>query len=227
MRNRESGFSLTRLVFGLGIIAIGLLFSLDSVDALNARDYLEYWPILLIAVGLTRVASLRPPDIVFTVLFVGLGTWLLLYNLEYTDAEPWRYFWPIILVIIGTFLVAGGLRGRRAPESDDFVRGFAVLSGFERNTASTNFQGADLTAILGGCELDLRQAKIGSRAPEIEVFAFWGGVEIRVPQEWRLDVQVWPILGGLEDETEQSPAPEGPVVTIKGAAVMGGVGIKN
>lgn len=228
MRSRQQGFSLTRLVVGLGIVAIGLVLSLDRLGILVAEDFLDYWPAILIAIGLTRVASRRPGDLVFAFCFVALGGWLLLYNLGFTDAEPWNYFWPIMLLVIGGFLIAGGLRGRRQPqESEDFVKGFAILGGFERNISSPNFQGADLTAVMGGCELDLRQARIAGANPVIDVFAFWGGVEIRVPQDWTLEVKAWPILGGVVDETEQTPAPSGPVVTVKGAAIMGGVGIKN
>jgi hypothetical protein len=80
---------------------------------------------------------------------------------------------------------------------------------------------------MGGCEVDLRQAKIENASPEIDVFAFWGGVEVRVPQDWRLEVKVWPILGAFIDGTEQVPDPGAPLVTIKGAAIMGGVEIKN
>ena len=228
MRSRQSGFSATRLVVGLGIVAVGMLLSLDSLGIADAKDYLEYWPVILIAVGLSKIVSRRPAELAFAFCFIILGAWLLLYNLEYTDAEPWRYFWPIMLLVIGSFLVAGGLRGRRSPrESEDFVRGFAMLGGFERNISSDAFKGADLTAIMGGCEVDFRQAQIANDIPEIDVFAFWGGVEVRVPQDWRLEVKVWPILGALEDATEQTPDAGGPVVRIKGAAIMGGIGIKN
>jgi predicted membrane protein len=102
-----------------------------------------------------------------------------------------------------------------------------MLGGFERNISSANFQGADLTAVMGGCEIDLRQSSIADASPVIDVFAFWGGVEIRVPQNWNLEVKAWPILGGVVDETEQTAGPGAPVVTVKGAAIMGGVGIKN
>ena len=64
-------------------------------------------------------------------------------------------------------------------------------------------------------------------SPVIDVFAFWGGVEVRVPPDWKIEIEVWPILGGVVDESEQTADPGVPVVTIKGAAIMGGVGIKN
>ena len=74
----------------------------------------------------------------------------------------------------------------------------AVLGGGSRGNNSRSFQGGELTAVLGGCDIDLRQAAIDGEAV-IDVFAICGGIEIRVPEDWtivgRRDAHAWRIRG--------------------------------
>ena len=52
------------------------------------------------------------------------------------------------------------------------------------------FRRADLTAIMGGVEVDLRGASTGQEAV-IDVFAWWGGIEITVPPDWAVSNRSW------------------------------------
>ena len=79
---------------------------------------------------------------------------------------------------------------------------------------------------MGGCELDLRGASIQSGVAVLDVFAFWGGIEMKVPQDWSVEVQAMPILGGIEEKTVQ-PKEGNKKLIVKGYVVMGGVEIRN
>ncbi len=87
-----------------------------------------------------------------------------------------------------------------------------------------------MVAFMGGCEVDLRNARIQNGPAVIDAFAFWGGVEIRVPEEWVVTVEGIALLGAYEDST-RTLAEEGDMLrqelVVKGLAIMGGVEIKN
>ncbi|MCU1246581.1 MAG: hypothetical protein JWN02_2491, partial [Acidobacteria bacterium] len=44
----------SRLVWGLSILALGVITWLDHLGRLNASDYLRWWPLALIALGLAH-----------------------------------------------------------------------------------------------------------------------------------------------------------------------------
>ncbi len=104
------------------------------------------------------------------------------------------------------------------------------MGGVARRSNSQAFEGADLTVVMGGCEIDLRQASIAPGTEAIiDVFAFWGGIDIKVPADWTVVTRAMPLMGGVEDKTH-TPQPPPPVekrLVISGIVVMGGVVVKN
>jgi predicted membrane protein len=139
--------------------------------------------------------------------------------------------WPLILVAIGlSFVLRSGRRKHVAEEitgDSDSVRGSAILGGIEQSNSSKRFSGGSVSAILGGHDLDLREADMPEHSEAVlDVFAFMGGVEIKVPREWTVVVDASAFLGGFENKT--SPSQHGlKTLRISGSAVMGGVEIKS
>jgi hypothetical protein len=76
--------------------------------------------------------------------------------------------------------------------------------------------------------VDLRKASIapGTEAV-IDVFAFWGGIDIKVPEDWTVVNRVVPLMGGIEDKTLAPQPPTGKRLVLRGIVVMGGVSVKN
>ncbi len=217
-----------KLIVGLAIIAAGVLFTLDNLDFVDAGDYIVYWPVALIAIGLTRLGRTEPGDIVFQISWIGLGGWFLLYNLDYVDYGPFDLFWPIVLIVLGVTLTMGALRRRSVPkDSDKYLSIVSVLSGADRKNSSNDFRGGDLTAVMGGGDIDLRGATIAGAEAEIQVFAMWGGYEIKVPEDWRVVSQVVPLLGGIDNSTTSPAAEDAPILRFKGWAIMGGLEVTN
>lgn len=218
------------LVFGLLIIAVGVLFTLENLGLADADQYWRWWPMALILVGLAKIWQARGGrgNPVAGVFFLLVGSWFQLHTLGLINRDLWN-FWPLLLVFIGAMIVYQGIRGRQvraAAQADDVLSGVAILGGWKRNTSSKAFRGGELTAVMGGCEIDLRHAEINGEAV-IEIFAMWGGVEIRVPEDWTVINRVTPVMGGVEDGTRPPHTPTPHRLTIRGLVIMGGIEIKN
>jgi predicted membrane protein len=221
-----------QVVFGLMVVAVGILFTLDNLEILDARDYLQYWPAGLVAVGLLKLwhATRDGHGWFGGLIFVVVGTWMLIERIVYITINA-RELMPLILVFIGGYMVWRGFGGQRRERESDGHSSFsalAIMGGVARRSSSQSFRGADLTAVMGGCEIDLRQASIepGVEAV-IDVFAFWGGIDIKVPEDWTVVTRVMPLMGGVEDKTRAPQQATGKRLVIRGIVVMGGVAVKN
>jgi hypothetical protein len=114
------------------------------------------------------------------------------------------------------------------PSSEVPARGaiFAVMGGHERAGSWIVPRQLKVVVLMGGAEIDLREARFGPGVTEIEVFVLMGGVEIIVPPGVRVESMGAAFMGGFDlkagDATALSPAH--PVVRLGGLAIMGGVG---
>jgi predicted membrane protein len=121
----------------------------------------------------------------------------------------------------------GSTRGSGGANGIHRISMFAFMSGVNRRVRGAPFFGGNLTAVMGGIELDLTQAQLPEDAV-VELFAFWGGIEIRVPREWSVVNQGFALMGSVEDKTGNLPQRPGtPRLVLRGMALMGGVEIKN
>jgi predicted membrane protein len=217
-----------QLVIGLLIIVAGILFTLENVGVLDAHEYLRYWPAGLIAVGLVKLWQGRG-GAGGGFIFVLAGGWLLLQSMDIVRISLWN-LWPLLLVFAGASMVWRGMYGPRRDlatgDTHSTIDAVAVLAGVNRGNNSKTFRGGSLTAVLGGCQVDLRQASIEGEAV-IDVFAMWGGIELKVPENWSVTGRVTPILGGYDDKS--TPVRDGVTerLVVRGMVIMGGVEIKN
>lgn len=223
-------FRLTpKLVLGLGVMIAGLLITADQLGLFDAQPVYDYWPVLIIAVGSTKIASRQTSDKIFALIWVSIGAWLLAWNLDYVDHSPVEMFWPLVLIIFGLSLIFGALRQKRSvPDKDSNAIIVAVMSSVDRQNSSQDFAGGDVTIFMGGGELDLRQAEISGGDAVVQIFAMWGGYTFRVPPDWDVKLDVLPLLGGVTDlRSHHERRENAPRLTLEGVVIMGGVELKN
>jgi LiaF transmembrane domain/Cell wall-active antibiotics response LiaF, C-terminal len=218
-----------RLGFGLVVMLLGLLLTLDNFGVLEARQWIRIWPVLLIGLALAKLfhassPAARPAG--YFLLLLGLG--LLLGNLGVLE---FRQVLALLLLAVGTAIAWRAARSPRepAPPVVDPIKHldvFALLGYIQRALSAKDFRGGSATAVMGGCEIDLGKASIEGGEAVINTFALWGGIEIRVPADWMVETRGTALLGAFED-TSRRPDDDGKKLIVTGIAVMGGVEVKN
>jgi hypothetical protein len=290
--------NLTQVVIGLGVLVAGVLFTMDNMGFIDVHDFLHYWPIVFIAIGVSQIIRARYwSAYAGAVIWMLAGVWFLgrttgMIRVGLGD------LWPLLLAVLGGYLMFRGWQGydgsrhgrdvtpqgSRSPETFDFAddgwatprpapapvpppapvpreaerpvappsipqaqippdsgtypgRGtrssdntvnlFVVMGGVTRRLMTQDFRGGTAVAIMGGCKIDLRDASISQGDAVIDVLAFWGGVEIKVPEGWTVVPQVFPFMGGFDDRTRPVAAAARTRLIVRGLAFMGGIEVKH
>lgn len=103
----------------------------------------------------------------------------------------------------------------------------AVFSGIEKKGHFVLPKSYQVTAIMGGCLLDLRDATLESSTTDIQITAILGGVQVFVPSDVRVQVHKTSLFGGFSQRVANDHLPAAaPVIHIRGIAIFGGVEIK-
>ncbi|HUN35982.1 MAG TPA: DUF1707 domain-containing protein [Trebonia sp.] len=102
----------------------------------------------------------------------------------------------------------------------------AIMGGFSRKGSWVVPPVMSAVAIMGGGELDLRDARFSERVVTIHVTAIMGGIEITVPDDARVEVNGIGIMGGFDHSATGEGSADGPTIIINGLAFWGGVEVK-
>jgi predicted membrane protein len=222
---------------GLILVVVGGGLLLDAFVNVEFGSILStWWPSLLMFVAVAQLAtgsgSIVGSGILFTV-----GALLQLSELGYLPGGFWSAFWPIVLILIGLSFISSrwkkkeitfdpGTLGRVSVDGSRIDRS-ALFTGVEVRVTSPDFTGGELTAIFGGVECDLREARIMGKVAQLSVTAVFGGVELRIPDSWNVVVKGTPIFGGIDDKNVVHPNdPNAPTLVVDATAIFGGVDIR-
>lgn len=215
-------------LFGIIVLVLGIGFLLDALNVLNFGSLIAtWWPLFIIAIGVASYIS-NPRMILWPAVIVIVGILLQLRALGVVDFNVWQLIWPSLVILFGLSLLMNHNRVKAPEVKDDSVSLFVAFAGNETRNQSQSFVGGRATAIFGGIELDLTDAKIKGEAAMIDVFAAFGGVDIKVPDTWIVNVGGLPIFGGWDNKAKRPKEGKNvPTLNIKGTCLFGGVSVKN
>ena len=97
------------LVWGVGLIAMGVLFLLHYLNLVAWAEWSVWWPALVIFLGSVRLLTARNPRrIGDSVTMLLMGGWFLVATNHWYGLE-WGNSWPLALVAVGIGTVVRAL----------------------------------------------------------------------------------------------------------------------
>ncbi len=224
-----------QVMIGLFVIGIGILFLLDNLNIIEFRAVFAFWPAFFILVGVIKLMDTQTPSSrMIGWAFIAIGGLLVVKRLGFLDINL-KQLWPLVLIGAGGLVVWKAITGRRSMDkaqavgddgsADSVVNITALLGGFQRRITTKTFRGGEITAVMGGCDLDFRDASIEGEAV-INVFAVMGGIDMKVPTDWTVILNGSPIIGGFDEKTV-NPKDGNKRLIVTGYAIMGGVQVRN
>ncbi|WP_458188232.1 LiaF transmembrane domain-containing protein [Haladaptatus sp. NG-WS-4] len=189
---------------------------------------LDYVPTLFVLVGLYALVTSRFHNVAGPLVVIAIaGAWQLV-ALDVVAGADVVQFWPILLIVFGLSVILGRMQNRVERVEGEYVSTLAIFGGRDQRVTARPFVGGDLTALFGGVELDLRDATLENRPVHVTANALFGVVDVVVPREWNVDVDVLPVFGGAGDERARSEKRHGEIdLVVTGFAAFGAVEVSD
>lgn len=228
MANVATQRSTTGVIFGLFLAAMGALITAGNLDLLPFQPaLLDFLPLLLAVVALDRLLAGLPSRAAVLLAVAVVAGWLRFHpDPEFGIRDVIR-LWPLLIVLFGVMTVLRAFgRGEKPVEKRADGGELAFFSNLRQVVRDQSYRGGSLFAMLGGHHLDLRAARLSDDGAVLQIFAFWGGIEIVVPEGWGVRMEVNAVLAGADDKTtSRLQIPGAPGLVVRGLVVMGGVEI--
>jgi len=218
----------SQFLLGALVVLVGIVLLLETTGLAPTRSLLQFVPALFVLVGVWALVTSGFRNVVGPLVLIGVASGWQLVALGYATVEGMIDLWPLLLIAFGLSIVLGQYRSAALDVDDSFTSAFAAFGGVDKRNTSQHFAGADLTAAFGGTELDLRDAAIDERPARVNAVALFGGVDVIVPREWNVRMDVLPVLGAATDERPRSTdATEGVDLVVTGFVAFGGVSVSD
>ena len=150
--HRRHGTHRAGIVFAFLMIGAGVLLFLENIGLFHFHDIWRYWPVALIALGVSKLFETRGAGgMVWAAMAMLVGTAFLLDNLGIWHAS-WNMIWPLGLIAFGVLMLVNALERRRSPDdpacvktysdtsSDNMLRAWATFSGLKRRLDTQIFR---------------------------------------------------------------------------------------
>ena len=222
--------NLKRALWGIVLIAAAIVIALNSFDIIDFDIFFDGWWTLFIIIP-SLVGVIQDRDKSGAIFGLGIGIFFLLCAQDILDFDMfWKLLIPAIVAYIGLKMIFTSFFKNKTSKivkeiklnGGDMQTGVAVFCGTEMNFDGAVFDGADLTAVFGGVDCDLRGAII-DRDCVIKVCAVFGGIDIIVPDNVKVVTNVSCIFAGVDNDVDGQNYVH--TLYIEGACVFGGIDI--
>lgn len=219
------------LLWGLVFIILGLIFALNILGIANINIFFDGWWTLFIIIP-CLIGFIKGPERMGDLIGLIIGIALLLCAQGILSFDiVIKLSIPFVLVMIGIYLIFKDSINKKVTDkikelNKTGLKEYAATFGENKiNMQNEEFDGADLTAVFGAVDMDLRGAII-KKEQVINTTAIFGGIEIKVPENVNVKVKSTSIFGGVGNKINNSKEENVPTIYVNAFCMFGGVDIK-
>jgi hypothetical protein len=138
----------------------------------------------------------------------------------------WLGFWLGMVAMIGLLRLLASRTGlnRADPEADE-LRLVLVMDGVDLKARSSAFRGGGLLCVMGGAQIDLREATFAPGGSTIRIACLMGGANIIVPEGVKVTMSSTAVMGGSNKHVPDPEGPDAPELHVQVLAIMGGANV--
>ncbi len=211
-------------LWGIVLIILGIIFGLNALNLTNIDIFFDgWWTFFIIIPSFINMFNNKER----TGSFIGLiiGILLLLSCQDFLSMEiVLKLIFPIILIGLGLkFFFKETFKRVNIPDKINEKEYCATFSGQTLNFADEKFDGCNLTAVFGGIKCDLRNAIIKNDTV-INISSIFGGVNLKVPKDYKLVIKENCLFGGVERKYKENKEAK-KVIYLNISCLFGGVEI--
>lgn len=218
----------TRIWIGSIFLFVGFGILLHQLNVWDFSYIIRlWWPAIIILIGIIQLSKREGTSLVAGLTIIIIGGVLFLN--QWTNINIFAFIWPLVFILIGVMIIFSLSKHKRPKDStEDSIRAFTLFSGADLQSQSNNFQGGEVVAIFGGVDIDIRDTVISEDGATFEFVTIFGGIDILVPENVRVEISGFPILGGWENKIRKIPKDANTqTVKIHCITIFGGVEIKS
>lgn len=222
---------ISSITYGVVLVALGVIFGLNALEITSINIFFEGWWTLFIIVP-CFICFITDKDKIGYLIGLLIGIVLLLATRDIISFKVIsKLVIPVILVIVGLSVIFRNTItakvGQKIKElnNKELFNYTATFSGEDVKFPNKEFTGANINAVFGGVDMDLRNSIITKEAV-INTSAIFGGIDILVPNDINVVVKSTSIFGGTDNKVKNTNTEDKPTLYINTFNLFGGVEIK-
>lgn len=221
----------TNIFLGLSLIVLGIIMLGNYIGIFSVDIFFDgWWTVFIIVPSILGIFDRRGRTASLIFLLIGILLLLNQQNILPRDLS-WKILFASIIIIVGVRIVISGFYKNKVnidfnfqgSEADDQTY-TAIFSGYKRKYSNEEFKGANLTAIFGGIDLDIRDAVI-KHDVVINSVSIFGGCNIIVPNNVNIKTAGTNIFGGVDNKIKNHTSGFY-TIYLNTTSIFGGVDIK-
>ena len=217
--------NLNSVLWGLVLVLLGVIFALNALDITNINIFFDGWWTLFIIVP-CLIGLFTDDDKVGNSIGLIIGTFLFLCSRGLLSFDLiWKLLIPAILIIIGLSMIFKNfLHNDLKKIEKENTKEYCATFSNQKFSLEDSFEGAEITAVFGGVDFNIQDAKIEEDVV-IDVTAIFGEVVISLPKNVKVKMVSTPIFGSNNNSRKNSKDDK-VTVYVKATSLFGGVKVR-